>query len=820
MADQRPSAPAGGTSLLPLTGMTCAACAARIEKVLNRVDGVEKAEVSFGNASATVRYDPAKVDPAGLIAAVRGTGYDVAETVTDLPVAGMTCAACAARIEKVLSRVDGVVEAQVNFGNASARVRHLPAASVGDLKAAIERAGYSVPAGETPAARGDAQAEAEAAERADYTRRLVVAGVLSAVILAGGMTGLVPAPWLLALATPVQFWAGWPFYRAAWAAGRHGGTDMNTLVAVGTSAAYGYSAFVTLLPEALAGANAAGGVYFDTAAVIVTLILLGRTLESRARGHASDAIRKLMGLSPTEAVVIRDGAEAKLPVADIKVGDVIVVRPGQKVPVDGTVNEGRSAVDESMITGEPIPVEKHPGEVVIGGTLNKTGAFRFTATRVGSDTALAHIIEMVRRAQGSKAPIQRLADRVAGIFVPVVLGIAALTFGAWYLAGPEPALTHALVAAVAVLIIACPCSLGLATPTAIMVGTGRGAEYGVLIKGGETLEGAHRITTVVFDKTGTLTRGAPEVTDVAAHGVSEADLLALAAGVERASEHPLATAVVEAARARGLEPVAVEGFDALPGRGVRARVGGDEVLLGNRRLMTDEGIDMDWADPVLESLADAGKTPVLVARGGAVLGVVAVADPVKPEAAAAVAALHGMGLKVAMITGDHRRTADAVARAIDIDQVLAEVLPADKADEVARLQAGGEVVAMVGDGINDAPALARADLGIALGTGTDVAMETADVTLLRGDVTGVVTAIELSRRTMRTIRQNLFWAFGYNAAGIPVAAGVLYPFTGLLLSPMLAALAMAFSSVSVVSNSLRLKRFVPRSAASGAPAPR
>jgi Cu+-exporting ATPase len=813
---------------LPVAGMTCAACAARVEKVLGRVAGVASAEVNFGTRTATVAFDPEAVSPPELVAAVRRTGYEVPEAVTELPVAGMTCAACAARIEKVLARVEGVTEAHVNFGSRGARVRHLGDLPREALVAAVERAGYSVPAGESPEAETDAVEAAEARERADYTRRLAVAGVLTALIVAGSIlpwAGRLPghAVWLLLLATPVQFWAGWPFYRAAWAAARHGGTDMNTLVAVGTSAAYGYSAVAALVPGAFAGTAGGAHVYFDTAAVIVTLILLGRTLEARARGHASDAIRRLMGLEPREATVVRDGAEARVPVAALQAGDTVVVRPGQQVPVDGTVAEGHSTVDESMLTGEPIPVEKRPGDPVTGGTLNRTGAFRFVATRVGRDTALAHIIEMVRRAQGSKAPIQRVADRVAGIFVPVVLAVAAVTFAAWYLVGPAPALTHALVAAVAVLIIACPCSLGLATPTAIMVGTGRGAALGVLIKGGETLEGAHRITTVVFDKTGTLTHGAPEVTDVVPRAGDEvedvADLLALAAGVEQASEHPLAAAVVRAARERGVEPAAVEGFEALPGRGVRARVGGADVLLGNRRLMADEGIELGAAADDLARLAEAGRTPVVVARDGAVVGVVAVADAPKPEARAAVAALHDMGLKVAMITGDHAQTAEAVARELGIDRVLAEVLPADKAGEVARLQEAGEVVAMVGDGINDAPALAQADLGLALGTGTDVAMETADITLLRGDVTGVVTAIELSRRTMRTIRQNLFWAFGYNAAGIPVAAGVLYPVTGLLLSPMIAALAMAFSSVSVVTNSLRLKRFHPRAAGTGGPAP-
>ena len=808
---------AGKTMLLPVDGMTCASCAARIEKVLARQEGVIRAEVNYGNASATVDYDPAALDPADVVEAIRRTGYEVPDVTTDLPVAGMSCAACAARIEKVLGRIDGVIEPQVNYGSASARIRHLPQVSRQELVDAVGRAGFSVPSAESPEQQVDDQAERQAAEAAALTRRLVVSALLSALVFVGSMPALFPFVadiparplWLLLLATPVQFWAGWPFYKAAWAAARHGGTDMNTLVVVGTSAAYGYSTVATLAPGLIPGG--VGHVYFDTAAMIITLILLGRTLEARAKGHTSDAIRGLMNLAPKMATVIRDGVESQVPLEQVVAGDLLLVRPGQQVPVDGAVVEGRSTVDESMLTGESLPVAKGPDDTVVGGTLNKTGAFRFSATRVGRDTALAHIIEMVRRAQGSKAPIQRLADRVAGIFVPVVLALAAITFGVWYLAGPEPAFSHALTACVAVLIIACPCSLGLATPTAIMVGTGRGAEFGVLIKGGETLENAHRVTTVVFDKTGTLTTGVPTVTDLVVVSGNEAELLALAAAVEAASEHPLGQAVVAAARDRGLDLPAVDAFDAVSGKGVSATVAGEAVHIGNRRLLAEAGIDTTESDTRLKALAEAGKTPILVARAGWLVGLIAVADPVKPEAEQAVRALHHMGLEVAMITGDHRDTAQAVASAIGIDRVLAEVLPQDKAREVERLQGEGNVVAMVGDGINDAPALALADIGIALGTGTDVAMEAADVTLLRGDLSGVVTAIELSRRTMRTIRQNLFWAFGYNSAGIPIAAGVLYPFTGLLLSPVIAALAMAFSSVSVVTNSLRLKRFTPPS---------
>ncbi|MFQ5509825.1 MAG: heavy metal translocating P-type ATPase [Leptospirillia bacterium] len=804
---------------LPVGGMTCAACAARIEKVLGRREGVTDAAVNFADASATVHYDPARLGPAELIETVRQTGFTVPTEETELPVAGMTCAACAARIEKVLGRISGVLSAGVNFASASASVEHTASVSRADLVQAITRAGFSVPetAGDAPEQQA-AAADMEAARAArDLSRRLGVSAVLAVLVFIGSMPSVFPwveaIPgrlfWVMALAVPVQFWAGWPFYRAAWAAARHGGTDMNTLVAVGTSAAFGLSAVSVLAPGLFTGTGQAANIYFDTSAVIITLILLGRTLEARAKGHASDAIRALMGLAPRRATVVRDGTEQQVDLEEVRVDDLVVVRPGEKLPVDGVVESGHSTVDESMITGEPIPVEKLPGEPVVGGTLNKTGSFRFIATRVGRDTALAHIIDMVRRAQGTKAPIQRVADRVAGIFVPVVLGIAALTFAVWLAVGPS--LTHALLAAVAVLIIACPCSLGLATPTAIMVGTGRGAEMGVLIKGGESLERAHRITTVVFDKTGTLTTGLPRVTDLVTAQVQgamhENRLLQLAASVENASEHPLAQAVVAAAREHGLELLPVDGFSALPGRGVAAQVNGARILLGNERLMSDEGIELGDLGPELDRLAAEGKTPVAISKNGAPIGLVAVADTEKPEAKSAVAALTRMGVRVAMITGDHETTARAVADRLGISFVMAQVLPRDKASEIGRLQAEGEVVAMVGDGINDAPALARADIGIALGTGTDIAMEAGDITLMRGDVMGVVDAIDLSRRTMRTIRQNLFWAFGYNTAGIPIAAGVLYPFTGLLLSPVIAAFAMAFSSVSVVTNSLRLKRF-------------
>jgi P-type Cu+ transporter len=743
-----------------------------------------------------------------------------------LPVSGMTCAACARRVEKALSGTAGVRAANVNLATEKATVEYDSASvGLGELVGAVEGAGYGVVREE--------EAPVEDARAREYERlrgRFVVAAVLTALILIGSLPHMfgvmlpIPTGWLnlglLLLATPVQFWAGWRFYRGAWGSLRHGAADMNTLVAVGTSAAYLYSAVATLAPQLFAAGRA--DVYFDTSALIITLILLGRLLEARARGRTGAAIKKLAGLQAKTARVVRRGEEMDVPLESVEVGDIVVVRPGEKVPVDGRVLAGESAVDEAMITGEPMPVVKRAGDEVIGATLNTTGSFRFEATKVGKDTALSQIIKMVEEAQGSKAPIQRLADRISGVFVPVVLVVATLVFFVWFVFGPEPAFTFALLNFVAVLIIACPCAMGLATPTSIMVGTGKGAESGILIKGGEALEASHKLTTVILDKTGTLTRGTPTLTDVVvSNGLSERELLRLVASAERASEHPLGEAIVKGARERGLALAEAEGFEAVSGGGVRARVEGRNVLVGNERFLREAGVSEDGLQPRLEELSSAGKTAVLVAVDEELAGIVAVADTVKEESREAVDRLHALGLEVAMITGDNERTARAVARELGVDRVLAEVLPQDKADEVERLQAEGKQVGMVGDGINDAPALARADVGIAIGTGADVAMEAADLTLISGDVRGVARAINLSKATVRNIKQNLFWAFAYNVALIPVAAGVLYPFFAGgtvpealqpflgeygFLNPVLAAAAMALSSVTVVSNALRLRR--------------
>jgi P-type Cu+ transporter len=734
-----------------------------------------------------------------------------------LPVRGMHCAACVGKVERALTGVPGVESAAVNLATEQATVAFDPArASVPVLQQAVAAAGYEL--GAAPVVRGgeaeDRERRARAAEQRQLRRKVVIGAVLSAPLLVGGMPelfGWAPAwltnPWLqLVLATPVQLWVGAEFHAGFLRDLRHRSASMSTLVSLGTNAAYLFSLAVTLWPHVF---HASGAMtYYETAAVVITLVALGCWLEARARGRTSEAIRRLVGLAPRTARVLRDGVERDVATAEVVAGDLIRIRPGERVPVDGIVVEGGSSVDESMLTGESVPVDKAPGATVFGGTVNRTGSFVFRATRVGSETTLARIVALVEEAQGSRAPIQRLADRVAAVFVPVVLVIAAATFVGWWLLGPSP--LYALTCAVAVLVIACPCAMGLATPTAIMVATGRGAEHGVLIRSAEALETLHRVDTVVFDKTGTLTIGRPTVTDVlTADGYQPHDVLALAAAAEQGSEHPIGEAIVTRAKELGLALPPVAEFVTVPGQGVDAMAPDGRVLLGNRAMMDARGVDVGALEARAAALAASGKTVVYVGFAGQAVGLVAVADVLKPEAPAVVRALGEAGVAVVMLTGDHRATAAAIARQAGIERVLAEVPPEAKAAEIKALHAERRAVAMVGDGINDAPALAQADVGIAMGSGTDVAIEAADVTLMRGDLGGVLAALDLSRRTIRIVTQNLAWAFGYNVVLIPVAAGLLYPLWGVLLSPMLAGAAMAFSSVSVVTNSLRLKRWSP-----------
>ncbi len=806
-------------------GMTCAACVSRVERGLRKLEGVEAASVNLATEKASVVYDPEKTTPEALLEKVREVGYTPVVAETTFGVTGMTCAACVNRVERALKKLDGVLEAHVNLATERATVRYLPA-SIGpaQLKRAVREAGYGVLETTPDQNRTDVEREARQREIAALRQAFRIAYYFSAPLF---LIAMLPMLWMpahmfllslapmqvwnavmLALATPVQFGPGLRFYRHGWKALRARSPDMNSLVMIGTSAAYFYSLAVVLFPGLFP--PQARHVYFEASGVVITLILLGKYLEALAKGRASQAMKRLLSLQAKTARVVRAEGELEVPVDEVLPGDVIAVRPGEKIPVDGVVISGRSYVDESMITGEPIPVLKNEGAKVVGGTLNQTGAFTFRATAVGADTVLAQIIKLVETAQGSKPPIQSLADRVVAVFTPIVLGIALLTALAWLLLGGENALTFALVNTVAVLIIACPCAMGLATPVSLMVGSGKAAEMGVLFRKGEALQALAEAQVVALDKTGTLTKGRPELTDVQVlEGFDQAEVLRLVASLEQKSEHPIARAIVRAAQARGLELVEPLDFEALPGLGVSAQVGIYRVEVGADRYMARLGIDVSPFAAEAARLAGQGQTPLYAAINGQLSAILAVSDPIKAEAPQVIAALHRLGLQIAMVTGDNARTARSIAHQLGIDEVLAEVLPEDKADAVRRLQGKGYKVAFVGDGINDAPALAQADVGLAIGTGTDVAIETADVILMSGDLRGVPNAIALSRATLRNIKLNLFWAFAYNIVLIPVAAGVLYPFTGWLLSPMLAGAAMGLSSVFVLSNALRLRGFRP-----------
>jgi len=809
------------TASFGLTGMTCATCAETIQRSLVDLQGVESANVNLATERATVVYDPQKVDVDKMRAAVKDAGYEAVINETTLSVGGMTCASCTQTVEEALLALEGVHTAVVNLATEKVRVRYDPQrVRIGQIKKAIVDAGYEVIEAETV----DAERDARRMEMIRQKRMLLFALAFSLPTLALSMgmmfTPLGEQEWMMewgnyllfALATPVQFVAGYRFYLGTWKALRNRRANMDTLIAVGTTAAYVYSVVATFFPEAVAFPD----VYYDSSAMIITLILFGKYLEAKAKGSTSEAIRKLIDLQAKTARILRDGQEVEIPVEDLDVGDVFIVRPGEKVPTDGLVLEGTSAVDESMLTGESIPVEKAMDAELIGGTLNKNGLLRARATRVGADTALAQIVKLVEDAQGSKAPVQRLADKVAGVFVPAVILIAVATFLIWYLGAydlfatmPAPRFVFSLTAFISVLVIACPCALGLATPTAIMVGTGKGAENGILIKSGEALEIAGSIQVIVFDKTGTLTKGEPEVTDLIPLGVGEEEMLALAASAEKGSEHPLGEAIVRRAALNHVELMAPERFEAVPGKGIKASIGGKDVIVGTRRLMEESGVDLGDSKELVSHIEGEGKTAMLVSSDAQMIGIIGVADVVKDSSAQAIAELKRMGIEVVMMTGDNRRTAEVIGRQLGIDRVLAEVLPEDKAKQVAKLQAEGKVVAMVGDGVNDAPALAQSNVGIAIGSGTDVAIESGSIVLIKNDLLDVVAAIQLSKRTMRKIRQNLFWAFGYNTAGIPIAAGLLFPFLGVLLPPVVAAGAMAFSSVSVVTNAALLKRYTP-----------
>ncbi len=815
------------SQVLNIRGMTCAVCAQRIEKTVQKLSGVTHASVNLASEKLFVEYDAGIVDIAAIKEAVTKIGYEVLENTASsvtIPIGGMTCAACASRVEKSIKRLEGVTSVSVNIATEKATVSYDPQAiRLSEIRQAIEQSGYKA----LEMDKTDAADEDRSRKQKDITvlrTKFIISAILSLPLLYIAMAPMITVVRLpypagldpmrfplvfaltqLALVVPVIA-VGYKFYTVGFASLWRRSPNMDSLIAVGTSAAVLYSAYNTW-KITQGDFMAADHLYYETAGVIITLILLGKTLEAVSKGKTSEAIKKMMGLAPKTAIIIYNGAEKEMPIEEVEIGDIIVVKPGAKIPVDGTVLQGHTAIDESMLTGESMPVDKKAGDPVYTASLNTTGTIQFTAEKVGSDTALAQIIKLVEDAQGSKAPIAKMADIVSGYFVPVVCAIALLAGAAWYF-GSGGDIEFALTIFISVLVIACPCALGLATPTAIMVGTGKGAENGILIKSGEALETAHKIATVILDKTGTITEGKPAVTDLLTAGeANEETLLRLTASAEKGSEHPLGQAIVRGAQEKGLTLSAAEEFISLTGRGIQAKVDGQKVLAGNRKLMDESGVSLAKMEAAADKLAEEGKTPMYVAVDGTLFGIVAVADVVKQSSRNAIERLQDMGIEVAMITGDNQKTAAAIAKQVGITRVLAEVLPQDKSSEVKKLQAQGRRVAMVGDGINDAPALAQADIGIAIGSGTDVAMESADIVLMRSDLMDVPTAIQLSKKTIRNIKQNLFWAFGYNVIGIPIAAGLLYLFGGPLLNPMFAAAAMSLSSVSVLTNALRLKRF-------------
>jgi Cu+-exporting ATPase len=809
-----------------INGMTCAACAKAVERAVKKLDGTTDATVNIATDKLALTYDEAKIKPSDIMDAVSKAGYEALEEKNtkevNIPIGGMTCAACAKTIERVVGKLSGVEAVSVNFATEKANIKYNPTdLRMSEIKQAIAKAGYKALEIENKDRVDEDRLRKQKEIRVLWTK-FTISAVFAVPLLYIAMGAMLrwPLPKALhpmhypltyalveiLLVIPVII-AGNRFYTVGFKAIFHRSPNMDSLIAMGTSAAILYSLYSTYRIS-IGDFMYVEDLYFETAGVIITLILLGKSLEAVSKGKTSEAIKKLMGLTPKTATVLQDGKEIEMPIEEVEVGDIILVKPGEKIPVDGEVAEGFTSIDESMLTGESIPVEKTIGDKVFGASINKNGSIRFKATKIGSDTALAHIIKLVEDAQGSKAPIAQMADIVSGYFVPIVFVIAVIAASVWLLAGKDA--VFALKAFIAVLVIACPCALGLATPTAIMVGTGKGAEYGVLIKGGEALETTHKIKTIVFDKTGTITEGSPEVTDIVTTKVIERNrLLQLAASAEKGSEHPLGEAIVNAAEKEGLELSKPESFQAIPGHGIEVVINGIQVLLGNRKLMEDRNISMSALEANSDKLAEEGKTPMYIAMNQELSGIIAVADVMKASSLKAIEKLKGMGLEVAMITGDNKKTAEAIGRQVGIDRVLAEVLPQDKSNEVKKLQAAGKNVAMVGDGINDAPALAQADIGIAIGSGTDVAMESADIVLMRSDLMDVPTAIQLSKSTIRNIKQNLFWAFGYNVIGIPIAAGVLHLFGGPLLNPIFAAAAMSLSSGSVLTNALRLKRFKP-----------